>query len=50
MFGDPYRWSEAFQGWMFHIYAWGHNPDGITTDFNPAVRLCTDLVAGEPIG
>jgi hypothetical protein len=49
MFGDPYRWSEAFGGWMFHIYAWGHNPDGITTDWNPAVRLCTDLVAGEPI-
>jgi hypothetical protein len=40
LLGMPMRWSPAFNGWMFHIWAWWHNPDGITVDFNPSVPLC----------
>lgn len=43
-FGEPFNWSDAFQGWMRHIYLWGHNSDGIFADFNPDVRLCTELL------
>ena len=40
LLGMPMRWSPVFNGWMFHIWTWWHNPDGITSDFNPAVPLC----------
>ncbi|HSK18313.1 MAG TPA: hypothetical protein VK912_04190 [Longimicrobiales bacterium] len=43
-FGMPFHWSEAFQGWIRHFYLWGNNPDGITSDFNPATALCTELL------
>lgn len=43
-FGEQFNWSEAFQGWMRHIYLWGHNPEGMFEDFNAHVRLCTDLL------
>jgi hypothetical protein len=40
-FGEPFNWSEAFQGWMRHIYLWAHNPEGMFEDFNALVPLCT---------
>lgn len=50
LFGDRFNWSPGFGGWMRHIYLWGGgNPDGLYEDFNPRVRLCTQLLAGEPI-
>lgn len=44
-FGDPFNWSEVFQGWMRHINLWGHNPEGMFEDFNADVRLCTELLS-----
>jgi hypothetical protein len=44
-FGVPFHWSEAFQGWMRHIYLWGNNPEGMFEDFNQATRLCTELLS-----
>jgi hypothetical protein len=44
-FGQPFNWSVAFNGWIRHIYLWGNNPSGIFADFNPAVRLCTELLS-----
>lgn len=38
--GLPFTWSEAFGGWMFHIWPWWHNPDGMFDNWNPAVPLC----------
>lgn len=29
-----------FGGWMFHIWTWEHNPDGMFANWNPAVPLC----------
>lgn len=29
-----------FGGWMFHIWLWEHNPDGMFANWNPAVPLC----------
>jgi len=29
-----------FGGWMFHIWLWEHNPDGMFTNWNTAVPLC----------
>jgi hypothetical protein len=29
-----------FNGWMFHIWLWDHNPDGMFANWNPAVPLC----------
>lgn len=43
-FGVPFTWSDAFQGWMRHIYLWGNNPQGQFEDFNSDVRLCTTLL------
>lgn len=43
-FGVPFNWSEAFQGWIRHIYLWGNNPQGQFEDFNSAVSLCTTLL------
>lgn len=51
LFGDAFNWSPQFGGWMRHIYLWnGGNPDGLYEDFNPRVNLCTQILAGEPIG
>lgn len=51
LFGDEFNWSPEFGGWMRHIYLWnGGNPDGLYEDFNPRVNLCTQILAGEPIG
>ena len=51
LFGDALNWSPQFGGWMRHIYLWnGGNPDGLYEDCNPRVNLCTQLLAGEPIG
>jgi hypothetical protein len=25
-----------------HLYIWGHNPEGLTVDFNGKVPLCGD--------
>lgn len=44
-FGEPFNYSEAFQGWVRHIYLWGHNPEGMFEDYNGAVRLCTELLS-----
>ena len=43
-FGEPFNYSEAFQGWVRHIYLWGNNPEGMFEDYNSAVRLCTTLL------
>lgn len=40
-FGEPFNWSDAFQGWMRHIYLWAHNPEGMFEDFNAHIPLCT---------
>lgn len=29
-----------FGGWMFHIWLWEHNPDGLFANWNRAVPLC----------
>ena len=29
-----------FNGWMFHIWLWEHNPGGMFTNWNNAVPLC----------
>lgn len=36
----PFQWSR-FSGWMFHIWPWENNPDGMFANWNPAVPLCT---------
>jgi hypothetical protein len=38
--GMDYTWSEPHGGWMFHIWPWWHNPDGMFDNFNPAVPTC----------
>lgn len=38
--GLPYTWSPAHNGWMFHVWAWENNPDGMFDNFNPKVPLC----------
>ena len=43
-FGEPFNYSPVFQGWVRHIYLWGHNPDGMFEDYNGAVALCTTLL------
>lgn len=43
-FGEPFDWSDTFQGWVRHIYLWGHNSDGIFENYNPNVGLCTELL------
>jgi hypothetical protein len=32
--------SSRFQGWMFHIWLWEHNPDGMFANWNTSVPLC----------
>lgn len=44
-FGVPFNWSEAFQGWIRHIWLWGNNPQGMYEDFNQAVPLCRELLS-----
>lgn len=34
--------SPRFGGWMFHIWLWEHNPDGMFSNWNAAVPLCED--------
>ena len=29
-----------FNGWMFHIWLWEHNPDGMFANWNTSVPLC----------
>jgi hypothetical protein len=29
-----------FNGWMFHIWLWEHNPSGMLTNWNTSVPLC----------
>lgn len=36
----PFQKSR-FDGWMFHIWPWENNPDGMFANWNPAVPLCT---------
>lgn len=31
-----------FGGWMFHIWLWENNPDGMFSNWNSAVPLCDD--------
>lgn len=31
-----------FGGWMFHIWLWEHNPDGMFSNWNSAIPLCED--------
>lgn len=37
---QPFHWSPAHGVWMFHIWLWWDNPDGIFADWNPTVPLC----------
>jgi hypothetical protein len=32
--------TTRFGGWMFHIWVWENNPDGMFANFNSAVPLC----------
>ena len=32
--------KSRFDGWMFHIWLWEHNPAGMFANWNPAVPLC----------
>ncbi len=32
--------TTRFGGWMFHIWLWENNPDGLFTNFNTSVPLC----------
>ena len=41
LLGQDWTYSPPFGGWIRHIYLWGHNPDGMFSDWNPAVRLCS---------
>lgn len=38
--GIPFTWAPYFNGWMFHIWPWWNNPDGMFDNFNPTVPLC----------
>ncbi len=38
--GKELTWSDAHGGWVAHIWAWMHNPDGMFDNFNPDVPLC----------
>lgn len=38
--GMDFHWSPPHNGWMFHIWLWSHNPDGMFSDFSPSVSLC----------
>ncbi len=44
-FGEPFHWSDEFQGWMRHIYLWFNNPEGIFVDWNAKVPLCAELLS-----
>ncbi|HET8633989.1 MAG TPA: hypothetical protein VFL88_07550 [Gemmatimonadales bacterium] len=39
----PFQKSR-FGGWMFHIWLWAHNPDGMFANWNSAVPLCPNSV------
>jgi hypothetical protein len=32
--------ASRFNGWMFHIWLWEHNPSGMLTNWNTSVPLC----------
>jgi hypothetical protein len=34
--------TTRFGGWMFHIWLWENNPDGMFVSFNASVPLCLD--------
>lgn len=36
----PFAEATRFGGWMFHIWLWENNPDGMFTNFNTSVPLC----------
>jgi hypothetical protein len=38
--GVPFTWSPVHNGWMFHIWAWWENPDGMFANFNPTMPVC----------
>ncbi|MGD8279348.1 MAG: hypothetical protein PVH00_15025 [Gemmatimonadota bacterium] len=38
--GIPFTWSAVHGGWMFHIWLWENNPDGMFANWNPNVPLC----------
>lgn len=38
--GIPFTWSPVHGGWMFHIWPWWNNPDGMFANWNPTVPLC----------
>ena len=33
-FGIPFTRNDGFGVWMFHIWLWWHNPDGMTVDLS----------------
>jgi hypothetical protein len=38
----PFTPTTRFGGWMFHIWLWENNPDGMFANFNTSVPLCVD--------
>lgn len=50
LFGETFDYNYTFSAWVRHIYLWGNNPEGIYENYNEGVPLCTQLLAGEPIG
>lgn len=48
LLGLDFTWSEPHGGWMFHIWPWWHNPDGMFDNFNSAVPQCDcELAPGD---
>ena len=41
LLGQEWTFSPPFGGWIRHIYLWGDNPDGLFSDWDPAVPLCS---------
>ncbi|HLS47393.1 MAG TPA: hypothetical protein VK012_02675 [Gemmatimonadales bacterium] len=39
--GTEFVYNPGFDGWMAHIYLWGHNPEGMFENWNASVPLCT---------
>ena len=41
LLGQDWTFSSPLGGWIRHIYLWGTNPDGIFSDWNADIPLCS---------
>ncbi|MFW2333306.1 hypothetical protein [Ilumatobacter sp.] len=44
LFGLDFHEHPVLPFWILHAYLWKDNPNGMFTDFNPAVRMCPEGV------